>query len=225
MRKSIYYHFCELKHICSTLRFNYHYFGWKGVWIRPVVFYSLVKIRDMKGCVKFNSAMRHAMVAIGLPGNEMFPYNTPNIWSDQGGQIIFDGTFGTNPGASFVIRKNAILHIGQHSSFGQNLKILCSKEIYIGTELLASWNITIMDTDSHYFVNCNTGEFNEISKSIYIGKHCFIGSASTLLKGSKLPNYSVVASHALITSCFDQEKALYAGVPAKLVKSDITYHH
>lgn len=225
MRKNIYFRLCELKYLLSTLRFNYHYFGWRGLWIRPIVFYSPVKLRDMKGRIILNCSMRHALISIGLPGNEMFPYNIPNIWSDQGGEIIFDGSFGTNPGASFVIRKGAVLHIGCHSSFGQNLKILCSKEIHLGAELLASWDITIMDTDSHYFLNCKTGDLSEFSKSIHIGKHCFIGSACTLLKGCNLPNGSVVASRALITSCFNQEKALYAGIPAKLIKLDITYHH
>lgn len=225
MRKSVFYRLCELKHLYSTLRFNYKYFGWRGVWIRPVVFFSPIMIRDMKGQIELKGPMRHAMISIGLPGNEMFPYNTSNIWSDQGGKVVFEGSFGTNPGASFVIRKNATLHIGNASSFGQNLKILCSNEIYVGAELLASWDITIMDTDSHYFVNSTTGYISKCSKPIYIGNHCFIGSGCTLLKGAKLPNGAVVASHALITSCFEQEKALYAGIPAKLVKSDIIYHY
>lgn len=179
----------------------------------------------MKGRIKFNSPMRHGMVSIGLPGNEMFPYTTPNIWSDQGGVIIFDGSLGTNPGASFVIRKDAVLHIGDHSSFGQNLKILCSKQISIGAELLASWDITIMDTDSHFFRHCNTGQLSDFSKPISIGSHCFIGSACTLLKGCVLPYGAVVGSRTVVTSCLVEECALYAGIPAKFIKSDITYYH
>lgn len=225
MRKSVFYRFCELRYLYSTLRFNYHYFGLKGVLIRPVVFYSPVKIRNMKGTIKLNSPMRHAMVSIGIPGNEMFPYNTHNIWSDQGGEIVFEGSFGTNPGASFVIRKGAVFRIGSRSSFGQNLKILCSKEINIGAELLASWDITIMDTDSHYFKDYESGSLSECSASVYIGGHCFIGSACTLLKGCKVPDGSVIASHAVVTSRLDHDNALYAGIPARFVKSGISYHH
>ena len=157
------------------------------------------------------------MISIGLPGNEMFAYNTPNIWNDQGGQIIFQGSFGTNPGASFVIRNNALLQIGNKSSFGQNLRILCSKEITIGKELLASWDITIMDTDSHYFKNMETEMLSESSKAITISskidkesfeeiinnKNCYFGiSASQNISDIHVLNALLVKS---LPSTFEED--------------------
>lgn len=224
MRKSLFYRLCELLNIISTLRFNFHYFGWKGLLIRPIVFYSPVKLRDMKGRIQFKCPMYHAIVCIGLPGNEMFPYDSLNIWSDQGGNIVFEGTFGTNPGSSFVIRNGANLYLGAHCSFGQNFKLLCSKEIYIGKELLASWNLTIMDTDSHSFINIETNQINEFSKSIMIGNHCFVGSDCSILKGSYIPNGSVIASRAVVTGILNLEQSVYAGVPAKNVKKGVAYY-
>lgn len=225
MRTSLRYRLCELRYIYYTLRFNFHYLGWKGLLKRPVVFYSPVKLRDMKGQIVLNAPMRHALVSIGLPGNEMFHYDTPCIWSDQGGTIIFDDSFGTNPGASFVIRKGATLHISGHGSFGQNLRILCSKEINIGKDLLGSWDITIMDTDSHYFENMETHQMSEFSRPVTIGNHCFLGSTCSILKGARLADGVVIASHAVVTGSLGQKNALYAGIPAKFVKSDIMYHH
>lgn len=223
MRKSLYYKWCMLKNLPYTLRFNFHYFKPRIAFHLPVVFYSPVKLRSMKGKVILPKNIRFSIISIGLPGNEMFAYNTPNIWNDQGGQIIFQGSFGTNSGASFVIRNNALLQIGNKSSFGQNLRILCSKEITIGKELLASWDITIMDTDSHYFKNTKTGMLSEYSKAITIGKHCFIGSTCTLLKGSYLPDGSVVAACSVVTKVLDRDNSLYGGSPARFIKSDIVY--
>lgn len=223
MRKSLYYKWCMLKNLPYTLRFNFHYFKPCIAFHLPVVFYSPVKLRSMKGEITLPNNTHFSMVSIGLPGNEMFRYNTPNIWNDQGGQIIFQGSFGTNPGASFVIRNNALLQIGDKSSFGQNLRILCSKEITIGKELLASWDIAIMDTDSHYFLNTETGALSEYSKAITIGEHCFIGSACTILKGSRLPNGSVVAARSVVTKILNKENSLYGGSPARFIKSDIVY--
>lgn len=214
-----------LKNLPYTLRFNFHYFKPSIAFHLPIVFYSPVKLRSMKGKIILPENIRFSIISIGLPGNEMFAYNTPNIWNDQGGQIIFQGSFGTNPGASFVIRNNALLQIGDKSSFGQNLKILCSKDIKIGEELLASWDITIMDTDSHYFFNLKTDELSEFSKPIEIGNHCFIGSSSCILKGSRLPHGAIVASHSIITKIMEKENSLYGGIPAKHIKSDIIYHH
>lgn len=225
MRKSLYYKWCMLKNLPYTLRFNFHYFKPSIAFHLPIVFYSPVKLRSMKGKIILPENIRFSIISIGLPGNEMFAYNTPNIWNDQGGQIIFQGSFGTNPGASFVIRNNALLQIGAKSSFGQNLKILCSKDIKMGEELLASWDITIMDTDSHYFFNLKTDELSEFSKPIEIGNHCFIGSSSCILKGSRLPHGAIVASHSIITKIMEKENSLYGGIPAKHIKSDIIYHH
>lgn len=221
MRRSLYYKWCMLKNLPYTLRFNFHYFKPSIAFRLPVVFYSPVKLRSMKGKIVLSENIRFSIVSIGLPGNEMFVYNTPNIWNDQGGQIIFQGSFGTNPGASFVIRNNALLQIGDKSSFGQNLRILCSKEITIGKELLASWNITIMDTDSHYFDV--DGKLSEFSNGITIGNHCFIGSNASVLKGTSIADNAVIASHAVVSGKLLESSALYAGVPAIIKRHNIKY--
>ncbi|WP_297676521.1 DapH/DapD/GlmU-related protein [uncultured Bacteroides sp.] len=175
----------------------------------------------MKGKIILPQNIHFSIASIGLPGNEMFAYNTPNIWNDQGGKIIFQGSFGTNPGASFVIRNNALLQIGDKSSFGQNLRILCSKGITIGKELLASWDITIMDTDSHYFDE--NGKISEFSNEISIGNHCFIGSGASILKGTSIADNVVIASQAVASGKLSEASALYAGVPAIIKKHNIKY--
>ena len=125
MRKSHYYRLCKYKYIFSSLYF---------------------KLRDMKGKVIIKAPIKSGLIAMGLPGNEMFDYKTPCIWSNQEGTVEFNGSFGTNPGMSFVIRKDAHLTIGAHSSFGQNLRILCSEKIDIGNELLGWIQTAITST-------------------------------------------------------------------------------
>ncbi len=222
MTRSLYYRWCACKNIISTLRFNFHYFPISIAIKLPVVFYSPVKLRSMDGKIIINGDIKHSMISIGLPGNDLFSYSTHNIWVDQGGVIIFNDTFGTNPGASFVIRKGANLVFGG-GSFGQNLKILCSKEIHIGNSLLASWNITIMDTDSHYFKNTETGNTSIFSQPIRIGDGCFIGNNTTILKGAKIANGAVVSSNAVVHGVLNIENALYAGVPA-IIKKEILHY-
>ncbi len=221
MGRSLYYKWCMLKNLPYTLRFNFHYFKPNIAFHLPIVFYSPVKLRSMKGKIILPENIRFSIISIGLPGNEMFAYNTPNIWNDQGGQIIFQGSFGTNPGASFVIRNKALLQIGDKSSFGQNLKILCSKDIKIGEELLASWDITIMDTDSHYFDI--GGKLSEFSSGISIGNHCFIGSGASILKGTSIADNVVIASQAVVSGNLLESSVLYAGVPARIKKHNIKY--
>lgn len=187
----------------------------------PIIFFAPVRFRDMKGNVEVEGKVRHGQISIGLPGNEMFDYSTPCIWSNQGGTVIFHGSFGTNPGTSFVIRENATLRIGNHSSFGQNFRILCSSSIIIGNELLGSWNVTIMDTDSHLFQT--DGHQSTFSKEIVIGNHCFIGSDTSILKGTYIPDGAVIGSRAVVSGKLLEPNALYAGVPAIIKKHNIKY--
>lgn len=218
---SHYYRLCKYRHILSSLYFNIHYFGWKDGLKLPVTFFSPIKLRDMKGRVVIKASIKSGLIAIGLPGNEMFDYKTPCIWSNQGGTVVFKGSFGTNPGMSFVIRKDARLIIGEHTSFGQNLRVLCSKEISLGDEILGSWDVTIMDTDSHYFEN--NGIKSEFSKPIFIGNHCFIGNGVSIQKGSVIPEKAVIAAKSVVTGVLQNAESLYAGIPARLVKQGIQY--
>ena len=221
MRKSLYFRFCKYRHILSSLYFNVHYLGWKQGLKLPIIFMSPIKFRDMKGKILLKGDVRHGQIAIGIPGNEMFDYSTKCIWSNQGGTVEFEGSFGTNPGASFVIRRGAILRIGNRSSLGQNLRILCSIEILIGDELVGSWDVTIMDTDSHYFDV--DGKLSEFSNRISIGNHCFIGSGVSILKGTSIADNVVIASRAVVSGKLLESGAMYAGVPAKIKKHNIKY--
>lgn len=57
------------------------------------------------------------------------------------------------------------------------------------------------------------------SAPVKIGSYCFIGTRCTLLKGSTLPSYSVLAAGAVISQSFTQEFSLYGGVPAKFIQT------
>ena len=55
------------------------------------------------------------------------------------------------------------------------------------------------------------------SQSIIIGSYCFLGTASIILGGAKLPDYSVLGAQSLLNKHFDETYSLYGGVPAKFI--------
>jgi len=55
------------------------------------------------------------------------------------------------------------------------------------------------------------------AQAISIGSFTFVGTACTLLGGTAIPDYSVVAAQTLMRSAFEDRYRLYAGVPAKPV--------
>jgi hypothetical protein len=53
------------------------------------------------------------------------------------------------------------------------------------------------------------------SAPVHIGRYCFIGTGSVILKGSRLPDCSVLQANSTLASAFDQPYTLYSGVPAR----------
>lgn len=53
---------------------------------------------------------------------------------------------------------------------------------------------------------------------VQIGQYCFVGTGSILLKGSHLPDKSILAAGSVLGSKYSQTFTLYSGSPAKPVK-------
>lgn len=64
-------------------------------------------------------------------------------------------------------------------------------------------------------------------KPVEIGSYCFVGTNVTILPGSILPNFSVLAAKSLLNKNYEKEETLYGGVPAKkiddLTKNEYSY--
>ena len=56
------------------------------------------------------------------------------------------------------------------------------------------------------------------NRSVMIGNGAWIGLCAKLLPGSKVGDHSVVAAGGVVTSSFDEEYVLLAGVPAEIKK-------
>ena len=96
---------------------------------------------------------------------------------------------------------------------------------------------------SRHFVDCNSGVYvgdfttvagirsqilthsidvynnRQDAKPVKIGKYCFLGTGCILLPGCVLPDYSILGAGAVLTKAYEKTGCLYAGSPAKEVKS------
>jgi acetyltransferase-like isoleucine patch superfamily enzyme len=66
------------------------------------------------------------------------------------------------------------------------------------------------------------------SAPLSIGNYCRIATSCIFVKGSRLPNYSVVGANSTVHKALDEEYAMYSGVPAELVKKldpSLQYFH
>lgn len=120
------------------------------------------------------------------------------------------------------------IEIGEYTSFhgrsGRPIQIALDEKtkIIIGSDCMISNNIQIRSSDSHSIVDLKNKRLN-YAQDIVIGNHCWLGLNSILLKGTNIPNNSVVAAGSICTKKYDVENTILAGNPAKVVKHNINW--
>lgn len=131
------------------------------------------------------------------------------------------------------------INIGNNTSIGSGTKIICSQDmgIKIGSNVMVSWDCTIIDTNAHslnpdirrndakdWKVGIDQGQVgvykdwsSVVSKAIEIQDDVWVGFGSTILKGVTIGKGAVVAANSVVTSDV-APYTVVAGNPAKFVK-------
>lgn len=120
----------------------------------------------------------------------------------------------------------ARLIIGNHVGIS-GATIYARKGIYIGDNTAIGGNCKILDNDFHpieeeerlkLLQDMHGGDSNLVpSKEIHIGKNCFIGCNSIILKGTTLGDGCVVGAGAVVAGRFE-DHCVIAGNPAKVIR-------
>lgn len=96
------------------------------------------------------------------------------------------------------------------------------KKIVIGDDCMLSHQVTLRTGDSHAIIdNTNKMKINE-EQDIIVGHHVWLGNGATILKGVVNGSHSIVGTKSLVTKSVP-ENSLIAGVPAKVIKSNIDW--
>lgn len=120
----------------------------------------------------------------------------------------------------------AVIEIGDNVGIS-GATIYARKGIYIGENTCIGGNCKILDNDFHpidmeernrLLQDVHGGDSDMItSREIYIGKNCFLGCNSIILKGTVLGDGCVVGAGAVVAGKFE-DNCVIAGNPAKIIK-------
>lgn len=97
------------------------------------------------------------------------------------------------------------------------------KEVLIGDNCMFGRNILIRTTDGHRILDQNTGKTLNYGKNIKIGNNVWLAEEVTILKGVEIADNCVIGLKSIVTKPCTQESSIYAGVPARLIKSKIDW--
>jgi acetyltransferase-like isoleucine patch superfamily enzyme len=221
--------------ICSipkTLRFNFHYFPLKTALKLPVVVSHRTYLRELHGKVELPEKVGRAMIKIGF--GDVGHYDrkrSRGIWQVSG-MVSFGGKASIGHGSKLSIRGH--LSLGADFNMTAESTIVCAKDIRFGDDCLLSWDILVMDTDEHPLYSCGheTGgremrddERINPDKAILVGDHVWVGCHCILLKGTEIPNNTVVAAGTLLTSSFSGNHQVIGGNPPTILKRDVRWEH
>ncbi len=147
-------------------------------------------------------------------------------------KIYFKGdnnqvSFGKNSKGVFYFQLN---HNNNNVSLGNRVEsegfaaTLHGDELIIGNNCMFSSPVKVW-TDGHSVIDATTRELlNPAGHTIKIGDHVWIGQDVVLLKRANIPSNCIVAHSSVVTKAFHEENCVYAGNPAKVVKTGINWN-
>lgn len=141
--------------------------------------------------------VKFGMLKLGVK-NENSVLTRTGICISNSGKLIFKGSGVIGNGCSLTIGKDGILQMGKNFGITGNVSIHCHESINIGDFFSCSWNVSIDDTDHHKLMDVERNEEKEETKPITIGNNVWICQQVTMLKGSKLPDWTIVSSNSLV---------------------------
>jgi galactoside O-acetyltransferase len=146
----------------------------------------------------------------------------------RGGNRLVIGADSIVLGELVFERPGAEISVGDRSFIGRSL-LAAATRIEIGSDVLVSWGVTIVDHHSHALSFADRRadvtdwlagkkDWSRVPSSpISVGDKCWIGFEAALLAGTRLGEGAVVGARALVTR--DVEPwTVVAGVPARVVR-------
>jgi acetyltransferase-like isoleucine patch superfamily enzyme len=131
--------------------------------------------------------------------------------------LIFNGNANIFSGTVMVIRK-ATLILGAHFLYNSDCFFQITRDVSIGDDCLMGWDVQFNSTDGHPV--CVARKEKEMSGSISIGNHVWIGADNLIFKNTDIPDGYVVAQRSLVSRKFDHPNCLIGGKPARLIKEN-----
>lgn len=205
--------------VIKTLLLNLKLFPLKTAIKLPILVGKRVKLRNI-GKIRIDCEIKPFMISIGnfyIPEWQNYKDTTTII--DNKGCITIKGPVRLYAGCKINVASDAKLSFAGYNIIGYNSKIICWNKIEIGVNSGCSWDCQIFDTDFHYVKDEVGNSLLKPSTFVKIADNVFIGNNVSILKGTKIPNKSLVSSLSRVSGVFTKEGEglLIAGNPAKVV--------
>ncbi len=97
------------------------------------------------------------------------------------------------------------------------------KNVHIGDNCMFSRDIVIRTSDGHKIYGIDDNKTINFGEDVFIGNHVWCGMNSLILKGSQIPDNSVIGACSLVNKKFSDKNVIIAGQPAKVIKTSVNW--
>ncbi len=159
-----------------------------------------------------HSAIRFGLVKIFGGGDfqaGLIERFSPNVVfeKNRGAKVFLGKKVRAHSGCKIKARNGSFLRIGDNVKINYNCMIICRKEIVIGEGTEFGPSVFLYDHDHDYRAGLKEGKFQE--GSITIGKDCWIGANTVILRGTKLGDHCVVAAGSVLHGEYPDHTMIY----------------
>ncbi len=206
----------------KTLYFNFKYLPFKKAIRLPFWIAGNTCLLQTKGKIIVEGPVYPGRIKIGYGHIDIFDKKkSRTIWAVRG-TVIFKGAASIGHGSKLSVGASGQLVLGNNFAITAESTIVAYNQVSFGNDCLLSWDILLMDTDFHAIRNTQQKILNEPAP-ICIGDDVWIGCRCLILKGSVIPNGSVIAADSLVNKPLTGEKQLFGGKPVTVLKQDISW--
>ena len=210
----------------KSIIFNLKYFPLRQALKLPVIMTSRVKVRNMRrnGIVLKNCGGGGIFGMLRFGGiDREYCYDHDSVINILG-TLILDGSgwrcFAS--GAIIYIGEGAEMTIGKSFSSSHDTKIYCRHKITIGDNNMWSYYNVIMDNDAHFIYDFEGNHINP-NKEVVFGENVWMGCRCTVLKGSLVPDGSIIGSCSVVCKNLASKNSIYAGLGPRFIRKEVKW--
>lgn len=207
----------------KTIRINFALLPFNQAIKLPIVVTGKLIIDSLKGKVVFDCPIEFGLVIIG-PDNDNMPIAASPSRLFVGGVLIFKGPCCINHSTNLVVWPKGKMEIGKFVMTMSGVLLKSTYSVKVGDYTRLTSGSFVMDTNIHLVKDINTGIIGRVCKPIEIGKGCWIGMNTSILGGTKLPDYCITARSSFLSKDYtinNDPGTMFAGTPAKAVRVNV----
>jgi len=124
-----------------------------------------------------------------------------------------------------IFTSNSTLQIEEDVGFtGTEINLADSgSKVIIGKSSVIAKDVKIYCTDFHAIIDLDTKQPINQGKEVVIGESCWIGEGAKILKNTHIASNIIVATGSIVTEDLTESYSMYAGIPAKLKKNNVSW--